>query len=292
MQVYGTLIAAGTEAQRVRIGPSAPGARWGGIYGQRGAGLAQPGSAIALSYVDIAGGGAGGTLLASEAGQGLLLSSCRIVGNGGQIRALDTPVTIEGTEIGHGEIPYGAAVDLTFDGAEIRPDRRAVRMAFSRVADNTLSAGAAPLSVTNSSPRDPVQITLLGNLLGGAQGPDLALYTDSPLTGSAVCNTLAGGTVGLRLTSQNAPPNLWLAMELRANAIERVQIAADNSTYQRLGIGQGASSDLGIDMAQNWWGSPSGPYAPTRNPGGRGAAAGVNVQFSPWLAQRPDCAPE
>ncbi|MFH1009923.1 MAG: hypothetical protein V1784_01650, partial [bacterium] len=41
------------------------------------------------------------------------------------------------------------------------------------------------------------------------------------------------------------------------------------------------------DCRENYWGDPSGPYHPTRNPGGRGDTVGDYILFDPWLTAPP-----
>lgn len=39
-----------------------------------------------------------------------------------------------------------------------------------------------------------------------------------------------------------------------------------------------------VQAAANWWGDPSGPYHPTRNPDGLGDSVSDDVEFEPWNA--------
>jgi hypothetical protein len=48
---------------------------------------------------------------------------------------------------------------------------------------------------------------------------------------------------------------------------------------------------MAIDMRNNWWGDPTGPYDPERHADGRGEAVGDNIEYAPWLTDRPSCAP-
>ncbi|MBC8160772.1 MAG: hypothetical protein H7Z42_06085, partial [Roseiflexaceae bacterium] len=41
----------------------------------------------------------------------------------------------------------------------------------------------------------------------------------------------------------------------------------------------------------NYWNSALGPYHPELYADGRGEAVGANIDFAPWLAERPACAP-
>jgi hypothetical protein len=64
------------------------------------------------------------------------------------------------------------------------------------------------------------------------------------------------------------------------------------ASYVRSGVGRGATSVVGLDMRDNWWNSPDGPYHPLGNPQGHGDAVGVNIDYLPWLTSRPACAPQ
>ena len=105
------------------------------------------------------------------------------------------------------------------------------------------------------------------------------------------CNALLNGTNGLSIRS-NTTQVPRLNLNVRDNAIE------DHSppivpiyTKPYHGIGRGATSEIEIDMSNNWWDSPLGPYEPDRHADGRGDAVGDTITFAPWLAARPACAP-
>ncbi|MDP2683728.1 MAG: right-handed parallel beta-helix repeat-containing protein [bacterium] len=42
-----------------------------------------------------------------------------------------------------------------------------------------------------------------------------------------------------------------------------------------------------VDAINNWWGDTTGPYHPSLNPSGVGNAVSNNVDFDPWLEQKP-----
>jgi len=155
--------------------------------------------------------------------------------------------------------------------------------------NNAMVAGAAPLRLTNLSFDHPVRIEIEQNLLVGAAGPNLALFTNAQLMGNIRCNTLIGGANGLSLRS-DAPPNLSPMLNIRDNAIEAHE-PPNNPFYRQFNIGKGATSDLPLTMTNNWWEVANGPYEPALNPEGRGEAAGPNITFQPWLQTRPACAP-
>lgn len=279
-----TFISVGTVEQRARLSNLPNEGRWEGIFGL-------PGSTIIISATDVVGGGAGGTLLATQSGQKFEMTSARVLDNGGQIRVENTPLVIQHTEISANEMPYGAAVDILFDARTPPISPRSVKLAFNRIAANRLAPGAPTIRIAHSNPVGAVEVDMVGNFLEGFQGPELTLVTDSQINGSVFCNTLTGGTQGIRLVSEFAPPNLRNALQIRLNVIERHQIQFDNIAFVRRSIGLGVSSELSIDLTGNWWGHPNGPFAPKDNPGGQGDAAGVNVQFQPWLSERPTCVP-
>lgn len=283
--VDGSLVVFGTGSQRVRLLKAEAG-RWEGIFGL-------PDSTLQLQYVDIEGAGAGGTVLASEAGSQLLLDNARIVAGGGQLRTINTRVIITNTEIVGNEAPYGAVIDLFYDSQQApdKPSSRSVRLEFNRIDANQLSPGAPTVRITNRNASALVDFWIVGNYFKGDRGPELDLTSNGQLQGNILCNSFLGGTNGIALHSETAPPSLQLIVNVRANAIEQHQPAADNAILQRLGIGRGATSDLSLDMRENWWGNASGPYSPDRNAGGAGNAVGINVAFQPWLAARPACVP-
>lgn len=280
VEAGGSLITTEATDQRVRL-VNLPGqGRWEGIFGN-------PGSLVGLTNTDLVGGGAGGTLVAVESGSGLLISGVRILDSGGQIRALNTPVTVRGTEIAGGVMPYGAAIDVKFTAAGPISESRHVTVEFNRLAANRLATGAPIIRVANDDPQTPTTISIVGNYVEGWQGPGLTLVVEGEISGTLICNTLVGGSQGIRVESFRAPPNARPAINLRKNVIDRFPGQSAPPSIGRLGI----SSDLPLDASENWWGDPSGPFAPSRNPTGRGDHVGLNVQFQPWLTTRPDCVP-
>jgi hypothetical protein len=155
---------------------------------------------------------------------------------------------------------------------------------------NTLTPGTASVLVTNQSFSQPVTLEIVGNLLVGQEGPNLQLFTNAQMTGNVTCNTMTSGSNGLSLRS-DAPPNLSPMINIRDNAIE-AHTPPIIDIYLEFGIGRGATSDLPLGMSNNWWELANGPFDPLRNNDGRGEAVGKNVTFSPWLGQRPSCAPK
>jgi len=283
--VDGSIVALATPDRPVRFvqigGGDDPRQRWESITGRTG-------SVIDLRNVFISGGGAGGTVIAIQSGR-LSLQSARISGNGGHIRANDSFVIIRDSEISGNRMPYGAAIDIALPRGGGDGPGSDVVIINNRVLNNALVAGVAPLQITNPSFDRPARIEIEQNLLVGAAGPDLALVTNTQLMGNVRCNTLIGGANGLSLRS-DAPPNLSPMLNIRDNAIE-AHDPPNNPFYREFNIGKGATSDLPLGMANNWWEIANGPYEPATNPEGRGEAAGPNIGFQPWLQARPPCAP-
>jgi len=282
--VDGSIVALATPDRPVRFtqigGGDDPRLRWESIIGRAG-------SVIDLRNVLITGGGAGGTVLAIQSGR-LSLQSARIVNNGGHIRIDDSFVIVRDSEISGNRMPYGSAIDITLTRGGGSPGSDVV-IINNRVVNNAMVAGAAPLRLTNLSFDHPVRIEIEQNLLVGAAGPNLALFTNAQLMGNIRCNTLIGGANGLSLRS-DAPPNLSPMLNIRDNAIEAHE-PPNNPFYRQFNIGKGATSDLPLTMTNNWWEVANGPYEPALNPEGRGEAAGPNITFQPWLQTRPACAP-
>lgn len=283
--IDGSVVALATADRPVRFtqigGGDDPRLRWESITGRAG-------SVIDLRNVTITGGGAGGTVLAMQSGR-LSLQSARIVSNGGHIRIDDSFVIVRDSEISGNRMPYGSAIDITLSRGGSDSPGSDIVIVNNRILNNALVAGTAPLRITNLSFERPARIEIEQNLLVGAAGPNLALFTNAQLMGNVRCNTLIGGANGLSLRS-DAPPNLSPMLNIRDNAIEAHE-PPNNPFYRQFNIGKGATSDLPLTMTNNWWELPSGPYEPAANPEGRGEAVGPNIAFLPWLPERPACAP-
>src|SRR5690606_20535541 len=63
------------------------------------------------------------------------------------------------------------------------------------------------------------------------------------------------------------------AVRVRGSTLATSGYAANN----------GAPAKGWIDARHNWWGDPSGPYHPTRNPNGKGPQVSDGVLFFPWF---------
>jgi hypothetical protein len=272
--VEGTLNALGTADRPIRFVAN-EGQRWEGLFGR-------PGSNIALEYTELRGGGAGGTLLTSEGGN-LVLHHARINDNGGHVQVSDSRLEMRDSEIAGNDMPYGAAIDASYLSGGI------VVMTNNRIGGNRQQAGSPPVLLNNLSAFETLNLDLQGNLLVGKDAPDLVLFTNGPLQGGLTCNALIGGTNGLSLRGET-PQVPGFALNVRDNATEK-HTPPIIPVYLTYGIGRGATSEIVLDMRNNWWGSPIGPYEPDRYADGRGESVGDNIDFIPWLTERPACAP-
>lgn len=275
LYVDGRLYALGQAERPVRFtGAGLP--RWEGIFGR-------PGSDIVLEHVEVRGGGAGGTVLASDRG-GLTIRSSRIVDNGGHVRVTGRGFELRDSEMSGNDLPYGAAVEIVYERGGT------ATLIGNRIGGNRMAFGSPNVRITNLSPNDTVVLDVQRNLLVGQDGPNLALETNGFLQGAIVCNSLIGGSNGLSLLSTLPQAPGLPQLMIRDNAIEK-HTPPIIPIYLQRGIGRGATSDVVIDMRNNWWGAAEGPYEPDRHADGRGDAPGDLVQFDPWLTERPLCAP-
>ncbi len=274
----GRLIALGQADNPVRF-TGATGMRWSGIYGR-------PGGFIALEHTEIRGGGLGGTVLVSEEG-GLVTRFSRITDNGGGVLVVDSRLEMSYTEIAGNDVPFGAALEVSYSRGN------GVTLVGNRIGGNRLSAGAPMARIANQNARETLNLAIEGNLFRGGS-VNLQLTTNGTLQGSVVCNALIGDDLGfsLRTETLQVAPNGGFLMPLR---IEQNAIIGHTPvirpTYLTFGIGRGAASEIALDMRNNWWGHPSGPYEPDANPQGTGDAVGANITFAPWLTTPPVCAP-
>ncbi|MEP7189774.1 MAG: hypothetical protein ABI901_11350, partial [Roseiflexaceae bacterium] len=271
--VEGTLYAIGTAERPIRFVNESQ--RWEGLFGR-------PGSNIALEYTELRGGGAGGTVLTSESGN-LVLHHARINDNGGHVQVSDSRLEMRDSEIAGNDMPYGAALDASYLVGGI------VIMTNNRIGGNRQQAGSPPVSLNNLSAFETLNLDLQGNLLVGKDAPDLVLVTNGPVQGGLTCNALIGGTNGLSIRGET-PQVPGLALNVRDNATEK-HTPPIIPVYLKYGIGRGATSEIALDMRNNWWGNPIGPYEPDRYADGRGESVGDNIEFAPWLTARPACAP-
>ncbi len=283
-------MASASQARPVRFIGDEP-QRWEGLFGR-------PGGSIALVHTEISGGGAGGTVIASEGGN-LVLQNDQIRNNGGHIATNGSRVEIRDSEISATTCPMARRL------------RRATTTAASSsspatgLGGNRMSAGAAPVQINNQSSTEIVNLDIQRNLLVGQTGPDLVLFQDGPFLGgldvtipnagpflgAMTCNALMSGSNGLQVRS-NTTQVPQININVRDNAIEHHSppiVPIYTQPYH--GIGRGATSEILIDMRGNWWGNPTGPYHPDRHPDGRGDAVGDMIIFDLWLNDRPACAP-
>ena len=273
--VDGQLLALGQPDRPVRF-VGANRTRWEGIAGRAG-------SAVVLENVEISGGGAGGTLIASDGGA-LAIRGARVKDNGGHIRTSSSSVEVRDSEISGNDMPYGAALDVTYTAGGN------ITLTGNRIGGNRMAAGSPPVQITSESTSDVIAIDIQRNLLVGQDGPDLTLITNGQLQGGVLCNTLIGGENGLSIRGTLPQvPGLPL-LRVRDNAIE-AHTPPILPIYLEFGIGRGATSEVALDMRDNWWESDTGPYEPDRHADGRGEAVGDNIEFQPWLTSRPACAP-
>jgi hypothetical protein len=256
--IAGTLRAQGSPSAPVRfLGTER---RWEGIVGTQG-------STIVLDQVQIRQAGQTGTAVSSTGGA-LVIRHTSITDNGGGIIALGSTLDLRNTQIS-GNAIGGPAVNVRL------PGRGAVNIINSIVGGNGTPAGAPQVLLTGEQAAGP--ITVEGNLFVGGNGPGMLINTNVPLSGTIRCNGFNSGTVGLQLMARRAD-TAGFNLTIDNNAFER------QTTY-------GATGTLAFNLTNNWWSDPSGPRDAQRNPQGQGVPIGVNLQFQPWLASRPACAP-
>ncbi len=259
LTIAGTLRAGGNAAAPVRmVGPNG---RWDGLVGTAG-------SAIALDGVALSQAGRNGTALSSSGGT-LVVRNSTLTDSGGGIVSLGSVIDLRGTQITGNSIP-GPAVNV------VLPKQDGSMIAGNIIGGNTTPQGAPQLQLAGEDA--PGVFGIEGNKIVGAGGPGVVIDSRAPLRGTVRCNSFERGTIGLQLNSQRRD-------------LGGFELAIDANSF----VGQarfGAAGTLAFNVANNWWGDPSGPLEAQRNPQGRGIPIGVNLQFQPWLAARPACAPQ
>lgn len=274
----GRLLALGLPGQPVRFVGST-GARWSGIFGR-------PNSFVVLEHTEVRGGGAGGTVMAVDRSE-LIVRSSRFNDNGGAILTTDTKIEMRDSEIAGNDMPFGPALEASFGRGNF------VTLRGNRIAGNRLSDGAPQVRLSNSSTFETLILDVEANLFRGG-APTFQLATNGPLQGTVLCNSMIGGGhgFGIRTQTPQVDPNGVPPMALRVenNFIDE-HLPPIIPVYLRYGLGRGATSEILLDMRNNWWGDASGPYEPDTNPLGRGDSVGSNIIYAPYLTAPPPCAP-
>jgi len=274
----GRLLAMGLPDRPVRFVGNT-GARWSGLFGR-------PGSFVVLENTEVRGGGAGGTVMAIDRSE-LIVRSSRFQDNGGSLLVTDTKLEMLNSEVSGNDMPFGAALEARYARGNF------VTLRGNRFGGNRLSDGAPQVRFANSSTFDTLNLAIEGNLMRGG-APNLQLATNGPLKGTVTCNTLIGDAqgFGLRTQTPQVDPNGVPPMDLLVeNNYMDEHVPPIVPVYLKYGLGRGATSEILLDMRNNWWGDPSGPYEPDENADGRGDSVGENIIFAPWLTAPPSCSP-
>lgn len=258
LTVAGTLRAQGTAGAPVRfLGPDG---RWDAIVGVDG-------SVIALDQVEIRQAGAAGVAISSSNGA-LALRNARLSENGGGILVVGSQLDLRGTQI-VGNVLAAPALNVQL------PPGGTTTISGNLLRDNTLPAGTPQVRLAAGETTGA--LTIEGNLIHGDAGAGLLIDTRAALSGAIRCNAFVGGTIGLHLAAQR-PDLRGFDLSINANSF------TGQTRY-------GVAGTLPFNVSNNWWGDASGPFEAQRNPQGRGVPVGVNLEFQPWLTQRPACAP-
>lgn len=256
------------------------GSRWNGIF-------ANPDSYVVLENTTVRGGGISGTVLAVDESE-LVVRSSRFTDNGGSLLVTDSKLEMRDSEIAGNDMPFGAALEAVYNRGEF------ATFTGNRVGGNRLSSGAPMVRFSNLSTFETLILDIQRNMIRGGDD-NLVLATNGPLQGAVSCNGLIGGNKGFGLRTQTlqVAPNGQPPFDLRVdnNFIDE-HVPPIIPVYLEFGLGRGATSEVLLDMRNNWWGQASGPYHPELNPLGRGDSVGVKILFQPWLEQKPACAPD
>ncbi|NJN66310.1 MAG: hypothetical protein HC884_06145 [Chloroflexaceae bacterium] len=270
------LYISGTPDQPVRLVGHRPG-HWQGIFGR-------PGSLIILEHAEIRDGGSTGTVLLSEQGE-LIIRESKFLENHGTILVSNSKAEIRGCEMWGNDYAYGGAVMATYTEGNF------LTLTGNRIGRNRMSDGASSVEIALQNAQAALILDIQGNLVQSEayEHANLLLSSTGLLEGTVSCNSFIGGQTGLHLRTETPQiPNFKLSIFHNLADDHVPPVVPD---YLNHGIGRGAISEIPLDMRQNWWGEPSGPYHPEENPEGRGDAVGSNILYRPWLDAPPPCVP-
>lgn len=96
-------------------------------------------------------------------------------------------------------------------------------------------------------------------------------------------NALVQGNRISNLVDHKVPTDA-VAIQVESNPSAGT-VNIDQNCFTAVNIGVQNTTGITVDAEENWWGHGSGPYHPTTNPGGTGAAATDNVDFNPWVTE-------
>ena len=129
---------------------------------------------------------------------------------------------------------------------------------------------------------------------GSVVGAGVAIIGDMEtcvvnISGVTVRNSMAGVIIGVPEADGGSSTARMTGSTIINNTVG-VYVFDDSSVEANFNkiVGNmlyGVRNDGGerVNAVNNWWGSVSGPFHPTANPGGTGNSVSDNVEFDPWL---------
>ena len=214
---------------------------------------------------DLIGSGSGNTIIN---GNGFTDSVVEIHGTGW--------VTIEGFTIKNGTNSAGAGI---FNESSIT-----VTLNNCNVINNHATNSGGGIWNNGSATFNINDCTISGNYAAsGYEGGGITNYGTMVINNSIIRDNYAGESGG-------APGTGGGIYNLGDLAIHYSSIV-NNKTYSPSGSeSSGIYISSSLDATYNWWGSSTGPYNPTSNPGGTGDAvlgSAVWDDYHPWLTSSP-----
>ncbi|MCB0199699.1 MAG: right-handed parallel beta-helix repeat-containing protein [Anaerolineae bacterium] len=104
---------------------------------------------------------------------------------------------------------------------------------------------------------------------------------DSSTSAGYLVTTYFGAGTAADFTN-NAIENNTAGIEVGYDGSDTSTVTASNNCFSSNGFGVESTGPL-VNAKNNYWGSPTGPYNATSNPGGSGDEVSDDVDFIPWL---------
>jgi hypothetical protein len=200
------------------------------------------------------------------------ITACRDGMNLSNVGGLTPPVT--GTSLVSGNLiesvgDSGIQVAIAFEDLTISEN-------IIRDADLEAGLGEGIQIETGSQASS---FTILNNLIeNGDHGLVFESIAGADAHITATGNRITGNVVGVIVRAGVTTANV-AHFHVNQNCIESNTTGATNTIAASL------------DAEGNWWGSASGPFNATDNPGGTGNAVGGDIDFLPFLTADADCGP-
>jgi len=203
------------------------------------------------------------------------LSELGFGGHGVLLLAPSSRNTFRGNRISHNGTAMMILSDDNLLEANIITDNLEGIMVMgnrNRISGNLIGGGGqAGMGIAIGGSLNTIEGNTIRDHYG--EGAGVGIWLSYP-GNTVIRNDIRDNDVGIGITGLSGP-----SLGLPPTRITENNIVGNaEPLYELVGV-----SPSPIDARNNWWGDPSGPFHPERNPQGKGDRVSDNVRFEPWL---------